>query len=75
MHYYKEARGGGSKVTRLTLFPPSGKRIQLSINSTYEYEGGALHYTDHDGIKYETNLPFAIEHISEGHQKAPFSDR
>jgi hypothetical protein len=74
MHDYREARSEGLKITRLTLFPPSGNRIQLLISSTYEYERGALHYTDHEGIKYETNLPYAIEHIREGHQKAPFSE-
>jgi hypothetical protein len=74
MHDYKEARGEGSKITHLTLFPPSGKRIQVFISST-EHKGGALHYTDHEGIKYETNLPYAIEHIREGHQRAPFSDK
>jgi hypothetical protein len=75
MHDYKEARGEGLKITRLTLFPPSGQRIHELI-SAYDYnEQGVLYYTDNNGIKYETNLPYAIEHIREGHQKAPFSDK
>ena len=62
------------EMTRLTLFPPSGKRIVLTLNE-WRYDGGILKYTDKDGIKYETTLPFAIEHIAEGHRQSPFSER
>jgi hypothetical protein len=74
MHNYREARGEGSKMTRLTLFPASGKRIQVLISSYNYNEHGMLYYTDGDGIRYETTLPFAIEHTREGH-RSPFSDK
>jgi hypothetical protein len=62
-------------LTRLTLFPPSGKRIAMLIKS-YKVTADTyvLAYTDVEGINYETTLPFAVEIIEEGHQKAPFKD-
>jgi hypothetical protein len=63
------------KITRLTLFPPSGKRIVEAIASHgVNQQTGVLHYTDRDGISYETTLPFAVEFIVEGHKKTPFKD-
>jgi hypothetical protein len=64
-----------NKVDRLTLFPPSGKRIIMLIKShKVTADTFVLAYTDVDGISYETTLPFAVEFIEEGHKKAPFND-
>jgi hypothetical protein len=68
------AHGQGEKITRLTLFPPSGKRIVQTIQQ-YRYDGDVLEFTDTEGIKYETTLSFAIEHIWEGHRNAPFNEK
>ena len=68
----RTAHGKDEAVTRLTLFPPSGKRVTQLIKEYYYDERGVLQYGDSDGIRYETTLPFAIEHITEGHQQAPF---
>jgi hypothetical protein len=68
------AKGEGEKLTRLTLFPPSGKRITQPISEYYYDDRGVLQY-DCAGIRYETTLPFAIEHITDRHQKAPFLEK
>jgi len=63
------------KLTRLTLFPPSGKRITTFIKShKVTADTGVLLYTDNDDVNYETSLPFAVEQIEEGHKKAPFHE-
>lgn len=62
-------------ITRLTLFPGSGKRIAMLIQGNrVNKETGVLHFTDVDGIHYETTLPFALEFIEEGYKKAPFTE-
>jgi hypothetical protein len=68
------AHGRRETVTRLTLFPPSGRRLMQLIKESAYDERGVLRYTDSDGIVYETTLPYAIEHIREGHQKTPFHE-
>jgi len=79
----REAPSKGQAITRLTLFPPSGRRIEQLIKD-YNYDGvGRLHYTDDSGVQYETTLPFVIEHITdpfviehitESYGKAPFRE-
>lgn len=59
------------KIIRITLFPPSGRRI-AEIVKAFKVDGGILKYTGNDGISYETSLPFAAEYIEEGHKKTPF---
>ena len=62
-----------NKIIRLTLFPPSGARIMMVIKAYGVHkETRILDYTDVDGVNYQTTLPFAVEHIEEGHKKAPF---
>jgi hypothetical protein len=68
----RTAHDKGETVTRLTLFPPSGKPVTQLIREYYYDERGVLQYGDSNGIRHETTLPFAIEHITKGHQKAPF---
>jgi len=68
----RTAKGPGQALTRLTLFPPAGYRIVEWIKPGFTVRDRVLHYTDGDGINHETSLPFAIEHIREGHQKTPF---
>ena len=65
-----------TKLTRLTLFPPTGNRIIMLIKS-YKVTADTfvLAYTDLEGINYETTLPFAVESIEEGYPKAPFNDK
>jgi hypothetical protein len=58
-------------LLRLTIFPPSGPRIELLIAS-WTINGTVLNYRDRDGIDVQTTLPYAIEQIPEGHKKAPF---
>lgn len=62
-------------IIRLTLFPPSGKRIIQRIKNHRHSERGVLAYTDQNGIECETSLPFAIEEIPEGYKEAPFLER
>jgi hypothetical protein len=69
------AHGKGEAVTRLTLFPPSGKRLTQLITEYYYDERGVLQYGDSEGIRYETTLPFTIEHITEGHQNGEAARR
>jgi hypothetical protein len=62
-----------SRIARLTLFPPTGQRICMTIKDNYSTRlPGILAFTDADGTHYHTTLPWALEHIEEGHQKTPF---
>jgi len=79
----REARCKGQAITRLTLFPPSGRRIEQLIKDCNYDELGCLHYKDDNGVQYETTLPFVIEHITdpfviehiaESRGKAPFRE-
>jgi hypothetical protein len=58
-------------VDRLTLFSPVGDRIRFVLAS-YGVQNGVLHFTDTQGISFETTLPFAIEHVEQGHVATPF---
>jgi hypothetical protein len=60
-------------VVRITLFPPSGKRISQHVKG-YSLAEGSLRYTDDDGNRYETTLPYAVEHIREGSRENHFQD-
>ena len=72
MHEIITATGQGQKITRLTLFPPSGKPESFVVKQYDRDASGVLKFTDSDGITYETTLPYTIEQIREGHQKTPF---
>ena len=63
-------------LTRLTLFPPQGKRIDFFLEEYRFDEDHVLRFTGIDGIKYETTVRFAIEHIHEGQPaKTPFWEK
>jgi len=69
----KHAQRRRKAVTRITLFLPSGQRVSQQVKG-YSLAEAFLRYTDENGNRYETTLPYAVEHIRQGDQRTPFQE-